>query len=191
MKKLVISISLLFLVVQVHSQTLQSVEIGPKAGINISSWGGDDFDTKSRTSANVGGFAILKFSDQFGLQPEVLYSSQGAQSDDGDIKIPANYLSIPILAHIAVNEYLYVNAGPQISFLLSAKDGDDDNAKDEFNSSDFSFGIGGGYGFPSVPVHIQVRYNIGLSNINSSDFEENTKGNVFQISLGYILWRQN
>ena len=171
-------------------QVIKSISVGPKIGVNISSWGGDDFDTESRTGLHLGAFARAKFSEQFSLQPELYYSAQGTVCSCRGSKIPVNYLNFPVLARIDVYKGLYLNAGPQIGFLLSAKDGDDDSAEDEFKGTDFSFVIGAGYELP-FDLHVHLRYNIGLSNINSEDFDENTKSQVFQIGVGFLPWKKN
>ena len=191
MKTLLVTIVVIGMALyQVSAQSVQSITLGPKIGLNVSSWSGDDFNTDSKTGINIGAFSIIKFSEKFSLQPELLYSGQGTICGCRGSKIPVNYLILPILAKVDVYKNLYLNAGPQIGFLLSAKDGEDTSAEDEFSSTDFGIAIGAGYALP-MRLHFHLRYIFGLSNINSEDFDENTQSRVFQVSVGYLLWKKN
>ncbi len=191
MKTIILVVYILtFLLNDITAQSLKSISAGPKAGINISHWGGDDFDTQSRAGMHIGGFAVLEFSERFALQPELLFSSQGAKVESPDINLPVNYLNLPILAKVMVYEGLYFNIGPQIAFLLSAKE-DGMNTQEEYKSTDFGVVIGAGYQLP-MGAHVQVRYNAGISNFNNEDFfDEKTSNQVVQISVGYIIWNHS
>ncbi|MET3027603.1 porin family protein [Flavobacterium sp. UW10123] len=179
----------------------QDIKFGVKGGINLSTFTGDIEDVSSKVGFQVGGFAELKLSEKFSVQPEVLYSLQGAKfKEDGDSysykeKIHASYLNIPVIAKYYVIDKLSVEAGPQIGFLLSAKDkwesvedgekySGKENVKDGFKSVDFSLNIGAGYDF-TENISAGIRYNFGLSNI--SDYSDNTKihNDVISLSLGY------
>ena len=105
----------------------QDIKFGIKGGINLSTFTGDIEDASSKVGFQAGGFAELKLSDKFSIQPEVLYSLQGAKfKETGDSysykeNINASYLNVPVLAKYYVIDKLSVEAGPQIGFLLSAK----------------------------------------------------------------------
>ena len=190
MKTLIVTLAFLGVLQYSFGQSIKSIAVGPKIGLNVSSWGGDDFNTKSKTGIHLGAFAQARFSKQFSVQPELFYSAQGTKCSCTSSNIPVNYLNFPVLVKVDVYKGLYLNAGPQIAFLLSAKDGDDDSAEDEFKGTDFSFVIGAGYELP-LGIHVHLRYNIGLSNINSEDFDENTKSQVFQVGVGFLPWKKD
>jgi hypothetical protein len=85
-----------------------------------------------------------------------------------------------------------IQAGPQLSFLASAKykydfDGDSgtEDIKEFFKGTDFGANLGVGANFGKV--NASVRYSIGLANIADSD-EGELKNNVIQLSLGYTLF---
>ena len=59
----------------------QEVKFGVKAALNVASLTGDVEDVSSLVGFQVGGFAEIKLSEKFAIQPEVLYSAQGAESD--------------------------------------------------------------------------------------------------------------
>lgn len=61
--------------------------LGAKAGLNFSNLTGDDADLDGRTSFHLGLIAEIMFSEKFGIQPEVLYSAQGAKEGDETLKL--------------------------------------------------------------------------------------------------------
>ena len=159
----------------------QETTFGLKAGVNFASVGGDDADgLDGRTSFHFGGVATIGVSEKFSVQPEVMYSSQGASQGDADLKL--DYLNVPVLAKITVAEGFSVEVGPQVGILLSA-DADGEDVKEFLKSTDFSGAIGLGYQMPSG-LNFGARYNLGLGNI-SDENDGDIKNNVFQVSVGY------
>ncbi len=84
----------------------------------------------------LGVVAEIMVSDMFAVQPELIYSSQGSdyeESDEGfDFSgtVKLDYLNIPVMAKYYVAEGFSVEAGPQVGFLLSAKDEYDGGEED-------------------------------------------------------------
>ncbi len=190
MKKLLLIMAVVALS---FSANAQGVEFGVKAGANFASIGGDDTeDLGSRTSFHFGVTAGIAVSDNFSVQPELVYSAQGASidfggGDEGDLKL--DYLNLPIMAQFQVADGFSIEVGPQFGFLMSAKADDGDNEediKDDLKGLDLSAGIGVNYTMTSG-LNFGARYNLGLSNVN--DFEGsddiNNQNNVFQVSIGY------
>ncbi len=179
----------LFLMVVLMGITISSnaqTKFGVKAALNISNFSGDDFDDlDSRTAPAFGVFAQIGINDKLTFQPELLYSMQGAKSSysesgyESEDKIKVDYLQIPLLMKYYVIEGLSINAGPQIGFLLSAKDdweynyggeseeGEED-IKDYFKSMDLALALGLGYELESG-LGFDFRYNLGLSNVVEED----------------------
>lgn len=186
----------------------QDVKFGLKGGLNVSNFSGDTdgIDLKSRFGFNVGGFVEIKFSEKFALEPEVLYSTQGARTENvgaevegipytGDIDFNLAYINIPVMFKYYAAEKFSVEAGPQIGFLTSAKtktklDGFsqtvEQDAKDSFESIDFGLNLGAGYDF-TENFSAGVRYNLGLSNIAKTEAGDDSKlhNGVFSLSVGY------
>ena len=128
------------------------------------------------------GFAEIKISEKFSIQPELMYSSQGASSDlGGDLKL--DYINIPVMAKFYVAKSFSLEAGPQIGFLVSAK-ADGEDVKDFVSSTDFGFNFGAGYDF-TEKLSAGLRYNLGLSNVDDSDSGDSIKNAVISITLGY------
>jgi opacity protein-like surface antigen len=160
----------------------QGVKFGAKAALNVATLTGDVEDASSLVGFQIGAFAEFKVSEKFAVQPELMYSAQGASGDNGDLKL--NYLNIPVMAKYYVAPAFSLEAGPQIGFLLSAKSEGED-AKDFVSSTDFGFNLGAGYDF-TENLSAGLRYNLGLTNV--FDFEGDdfsAKNGVFSVSLGY------
>lgn len=152
----------------------QEIRFGAKAGVNFASVGGDETDdVDGKTGFHIGGLVEIMITDEFGVQPELLYSAQGSKSefteDLGggffDImgkytqKTKLDYINIPIMAKYYVTEGLAIEAGPQIGFLVSANseseveisgadadifEGDTDSG--DVDISDFTSGVDFGVG---------------------------------------------
>lgn len=205
MKKVLLTAAVLFIATASFAQ----FSGGIKAGANFATLGGDDVgdDAKMRVAFHFGLYGSYPLSDKLSLQPELLYSSVGAKydfsesdPDFGDYSVDGsyqlNYLSVPIMLGFKLSENFSLQVGPQIGFLLSAKDkGDvkfdggsesyDDDIKDGFKGTDFGLNFGLGYSFGKMGV--SARYSLGLSSI--ADYEDSDlKSNVIQLSLQYKLF---
>ncbi|WP_400080091.1 porin family protein [Winogradskyella sp. R77965] len=176
------------------------VSFGAKAGVNLSDISGEIVDSfDGRTSLFFGAVAEIQISEQFSFQPELLFSSQGSDysedfdGEDFEGTVKVNYLNVPLMAKYYVAEGFSIEAGPQIGFLLSAKDeyeDQEDDIKDFLKSTDFGVNFGLGYKLDSG-LNFSARYNLGLSdNIDADGFETDGaeyKNSVIQIGLGYFF----
>lgn len=181
MKKLLLCAAIA--VFTMSSINAQEVKFGAKAGVNFATLGGDNADDlDSRTSFHFGAVAQISISEKFAIQPELVYSSQGASGGGEDLKM--DYINLPILAKIFVAEGFSLEVGPQIGFLMSAK-ADGEDIKDIFKSTDFSGALGLGYKL-ETGLNFAARYNLGLGNIVDMDGGD-LKNNVFQLSVGYMF----
>ncbi|MFD0975298.1 porin family protein [Salinimicrobium gaetbulicola] len=183
MKKLIF-IGLLFF--SVSALQAQEMGFGIKGGVNFASLNGDDADGwDGRTSFHLGLLAEFGLSEKFAIQPEILYSAQGAEEEDLTLKL--DYLTIPVMAKYYATDAFSIEAGPYIGFNTKAEfdmDGDTMDVKDETESTDFGIGLGLGYELP-MGVFFQARYAMGLSDIAS---DGDIKNSVFQLSVGYKLF---
>lgn len=189
MKKLILAV--LFVVVAATNSSAQVVQFGVKGGVNFANFNGgpDGIDYKNKTGFHVGALAEIKLLPNFSLQPEALFSSQGAASDvDGVDDFNFDYISVPVLAKFyLITDRLSIEAGPQFSFLVS----DSGEVVDEFGNSydtnpkSFDFAVAGGLGLKIAGgLSAHARYTIGLTEI-SKDAE--AKNAVFQLGLGYLF----
>ncbi len=142
----------------------------------------------------------------------------------GDIEgtVKLTYISFPVLAKIAFGEgnalRPYLVVGPELGFLSSAKVAlemdakieieaigysgtesfdEDEDIKDQLESTEFALNIGGGVEFPlgSAKGFLDARYDLGLTKINKATGEEvedifgdkDVKNNVIYVNVGIIF----
>lgn len=164
----------------------QEIKLGIKGGLNFASISGDNTENIDLlTGLNFGFLAEVPISEKFSFQPELIYSGQGYSFDDDTIAL--NYLNIPLIGKYYLTRGLSLEAGPQIGFLLSAKN-DKEDVKDSFNTVDFGLNFGLGYKLDNG-LNFSLRYNLGLSDINNIDgFSNKNRNGVFQLSVGYFIF---
>ncbi|WP_367757623.1 porin family protein [Flavobacterium sp. WC2421] len=160
----------------------QLVKFGIKAGVNYANFEGSDIQTDAITSYHAGLVAEIKLVDSFSIQPELLYSTQGATYKNAgtEFKNELGYLSIPVLAKIHLNKFVSLDLGPQASFLLSER-----NNFDVSNAETFEFAAVGGLGVNlTKSIFLQGRYVLGLTEVSK---EAQTKNSVVQVSVGFLF----
>jgi hypothetical protein len=164
----------------------QKIKLGVKGGLNFATISGDN--TKGIdgvTAFNFGVLSEIPISDKFSFQPELMYSGQGYSFNDNTIAL--GYMNIPLMGKYYVVKGLSVEAGPQIGFLLSAKNEKTD-VKDSFKTVDFGVNFGLGYKLNNG-LNFGARYNLGLTDINNVDNSNNKNKNaVLQLSIGYFFF---
>ena len=181
----------------------QESGFGAKLGLNLANLNGGEGETSMRTSLHLGGYYTYMLSDNFAIQPELVYSGQGAKgtqetvvynpitgaiisSTKVDVVEKLDYINIPILAKYYFNEGFSAFAGIQLGLLMSAKydvDGNSTDVKEYTNGTDFSIPIGVNYQLSSG-LNFDVRYNIGMSAVNKEGDDKVTNA-VIQIGVGY------
>lgn len=164
------------------SAQAQLVKIGIKGGLNYANINGPEIQTDAITSFHAGLVTEIKVTDRFAVQPELLYSTQGATYKNAltEFKNELGYLAIPVLAKVYLNKTISLEVGPQASFLLSEK-----NNVDIKDSNTFDFSVNAGLGVKITEnFFLQGRYNLGLTDV-SKDAE--TKNSVVQVSAGFFF----
>ncbi|MEO6220187.1 MAG: porin family protein [Ginsengibacter sp.] len=192
MKKVILAMA----VIAISTATVNAqgrTNFGVKAGMtsaNLKFSGfGANISTDSKIGFYGGVFAEIGISENFAVQPELLYSLLGAKSSDatnGDDKINLSYVSVPVLAKY-IKDGLSIVLGPQIGFLVSAKEktsGSNEDVKDDFETTDISGVIGAGYTTISG-FGFDARYQLGLSNIAKDSGGGKLKNNAFMFGVHY------
>ena len=205
----------------------QDIRYGVKGGGNLATIAGDfgENDTfhplgtgnaRLKVGFHIGGLAEIMLSQGFALQPELLFSSQGYKTDflDDDVKnidnnVTLNYVHMPIMAKLFPIENLAIELGPQVGFLISAKNEgidywndlpDNDQvkqkAKDLYKGVDFGLNFGVSYELYSG-LFFSARYNLGLTKVDDDSFYYNSgeitsskfsrKNRVIQLSAGFMF----
>ncbi|PJR04959.1 porin family protein [Avrilella dinanensis] len=138
MKKVILSLFALA-AMGLSANAQQVVKFGPKAGVNIANLNGSEADTDMKIGFHVGAFAEIFFTDKFALQPEVVFSQQGAKASgefpysgtfngvqvdillDGEQSTTLSYINIPVMAKYYVIDNLAIEAGPYVGFLMKSE----------------------------------------------------------------------
>ncbi len=155
------------------------VNLGIKGGITMYNIQNDDNAKYDQiTGYNFGLLGHIHLNSQWAIQPELVYSNQGAKN--GDINYKLDYINIPFLLQYMFDNGFRLQAGPQLGFLVNAEN------KDNLNPIDFGVGMGISYIVPSTGFGIDARYNHGLSNINKDD-AVNSTNRGFQLGVFYIF----
>jgi hypothetical protein len=184
----------------------QSIKYGVKAGASLTSFTGDGTgDLKNVFGFHGGLVANFAVNDAFSIQPELLYSMKGAKREDNAIlggtsysyKSTArlHYIDVPVLARVNA-EGLFFELGPQVGFLVAAKQKDEASGavggnsttdiKDEFSSVDFGYAAGLGYQISNGPG-IGLRYNGGFTNLDKDSNSSKVRNSAFQLYLTYMF----
>ncbi len=206
MKKVLLIVTTVFVFGFVNAQKMK---FGVKAGLNIASqnitvptYPGVTYSLENVIGVNLGVYGDFKISNKFSVQPELLFSMQGAKlttaygNQSADETHSLNYLNIPVMAKYFATEKLSIQVGPQIGFLVSATDKINSNitglassstdSKADYNSVDFGLNFGLGYDF-TENISLTTRYNLGLSEVekNVPSGMTGSKNRVISLSLGY------
>lgn len=163
----------------------QNVDFGLKAGLNIANITGGEIDRNNVFDIHFGVFADFEIFEKFSIQPELLYSKQGSEVNNGDV-IKLDYLAIPFMAKYYLSKNVSVEAGPQMSFLINDElkyENATGSGAIDLDASSFDFGLNFGFGY-NISSHllVQARYNLGITTIGENP---DIKNSVFQLSLGY------
>lgn len=188
----------------------QTYSFGVKTGLNLSSISDDGkADNKMKTGFNGGIFANVALTDKFSIQPEVLYNTMGAKStlnldadkEPSDYKTKLGYLYIPIMFQYNIAPHLYIEAGPEFSFLMNASSEYTSGTKyNNFNlgTNDFktfNFGMGVGVGYWIIPrLAVNARYSTSFTNAADDTttrgaYFGNGKNSAFQIGLTVKIFK--
>ncbi len=158
---------------------MQAQGFGLKGGFNFSNLTGDNTENFNVYSGfHVGVLYEIGLLDHVSIQPELLYSVQGAKRKNDEIKL--NYFTVPAVLKLYLNDGFNIQAGPQFGMLLSESDN-----FEAFKSKTFDFGFTGGIEFfVTDGLFVQARYYYGTKEVSGNTDISNR---VVQASLGYIF----
>ena len=157
---------------------------GVKGGVSISKM--TDHTYKSRVSGHGGVFVNRSLSKHFFVQPELLFSGEGEQFlSNGEHTLALDYILLPVMIQYYPVPQVYVEVGPQVGVLISAKDktagAAHRNVKANISTAQYAISTGLGV-MASDHLIVYGRYNFGLSDITSLDAIKD-KSNVLQIGI--------
>jgi hypothetical protein len=183
----------------------------PKAGITVTSISYDEVPAGQKGRIGFVGGAGVEIGivkNFFSVQPELLFIQKGEQYDAEGVvtKAKLNYLELPVLAKVSFGSETvkgYVNAGPSVAFGLMGKqtveggpnagetdirfgDGSGEGRRSLDNRFDFGLQFGGGASIGAGPgsMVVDVRYGLGLTDLND---DTRSKNRAFAFMLGYAI----
>src|SRR3954469_3380388 len=183
MKKLIFLLAVGFMTSHLSAQW------GAKAGVYFSDFSGSDAGNTKMLVGIYGGLLYnARINDKFSIEPQLLYSGEGAKDPDSDIKLKLNYLTLTPLARYNLQSGLFFGTGPEFDLLLSAKLKDNSTSvdvKDYYKGFSFAWAFAVGYQMKGG-FGIYGRYNLGLSNI-LDDSNGDLKNSVIQFGIRYMM----
>jgi len=194
-------VSIIFLSLFVSAGAMaQNYGFGVKAGVNGSDFrtGNDNFEMK--LGYLLGIYANLRLSERVGFQPELVYSNQGAATNDIDVNL--NYLNIPMMFKLYVTPAVNLQLGPYIGFIVDKRltsdldNLDKDDIEDSFKGLDV--GLAGGINFEAAGgFNVGVRYAYGFSDVNKGydqtvggsaiSFDSDASNSIIEFALGFTF----
>lgn len=181
-KNVVLVVITLLFALKSMGQKTSFATLGLKAGVNYANYTGTDVNTDAITNFHAGLLVELKIFKNFSLQPELLYSTQGAslKNLNEEFKNELGYISIPVVAKFYLTDNLGLEIGPQASFLLSER-----NEVKAGDSNTFDFAVTGGLSYKfGKHFFIQARYGLGLTEPKR---DADVKNSLAQASLGFLF----
>ena len=171
------------------SKREEGIKLGIKGGLNVANLMGDVEDVAIRTSIHAGLVAEIIVNDKFSIQPELLYSGQGAsETREGGGRIKLDYITLPVLAKFPIAKNLSLETGPQVGFLVSGKNKTNDSNETIPNTKTIDFGLNAGLNYElNNGVFFQARYNLGLTDIGFYGDNKRASNSVIQFSIGKLF----
>lgn len=195
-----------------ESKAQVRVRPGVKAGLNVSKFTNSEMDSKK--DFYLGGLLSIKFNEIYTLQPEIIYSKQGAYrreyslidyGNDFDpvvsgqnrkVEYAIDYLSVGAMSQFTPGNGFHFVVGPSLDFKVS------DNFNENYVSDPIAFDLAfvGGIGYSLASgLSIDARFKQGLVDIFGYNFNANydTNGNgnydeivlnqLFQLGVSYTF----
>lgn len=203
MKKLIIASLLFISALHAFSQQKGSFELGVNVGYNGATvTDGKQTNTSYRNGFNLGASGDYYFSDRWSIKVKLTYDQKGwdrgyiqdlgtGQSYTTDYRL--DYITVPVMAnwHFGKKRNWYLNFGPYVGFLLSAKETrfNMDLSK-MFQSADVGIDLGIGVKVP-VAKHTKLFFEFdgqaGIMDINAYYQANKLQNSRSSINVGFAF----
>lgn len=180
----------------------ENILFGLKGGASLSNFNREQPKNITRTGYYFGAFAEIPLSERFSLLPEILYATQGAETESPSFEgtiyndYELNYLQVPVLIKMYVYKGLAIEAGPSFNFLVDENlTGRSAMFPDGYTNTEnlgrrFEFGAALGVSY-NLPGHFMVnsRFIHGLTDVFIEDYKYlgSTYNYGFQLGIGYLF----
>ena len=185
--KLLIFSGALLLAGFAHAQHKSNVHYGLKGGVNITNLASSpDVNYETKAGFYAGGLAHIHLNKSWAIQPEIMYSGQGAQANNAKVKL--DYINVPVQLQYMFDKGFRIQTGPQLGILAAAniKQGDTKtDVKSSFKTAELGWTIGASYVGESG-LGIDGRYNHGITRINDGG-PTDLYNRRFQVGLFYVF----
>jgi hypothetical protein len=193
-------LSLFFVAMAIAAIASAQIQFGVKAGLNLAntrvSPKDPDASYSFKPDLHAGLLASIPLMDNLYLQPEAMYSGEGSKvkfSDgtgtSGTGTIGLELIRVPILIQYRLPVGFFAEIGPQVGFLLGAKDKEDGTSvsiKSNLKTFDFSGVIGVGY-LSSMNIGVDARFCYGFLNLDKTGMGNKAETEAIQIGVFYLF----
>ena len=183
------------------SQEKGNFEYGFNVGLNLSTvTSGTNNNSDSRVGFNAGAFGDYFFSDRWSIKAKLTYDQKGWNSgyfineDDSFLTdYHFDYLTVPVMAnwHFGKKRNWYLNFGPYVGFLMSAKEsrfGID--IKELTQSIDAGLALGIGVKIPvsdKIKIVLESDGQSGLTDIFKNNTGNSIRNSRSSLNAGLVF----
>ncbi|MEH0157340.1 porin family protein [Limibacter armeniacum] len=174
----------------------QTARFGIKGGANFANI--KNLEAERLVGLNAGGMLSFRMSEGVGIQPEVIYSQQGAKREENNVTVKSrlNYLNVPVMLKFYLTDGFNLQMGPQVGFLLDSKLEAESgslglNTDFEDNTNEIDYGVNFGAAIEGREgFYLEGRYTLGMKDIMQGNASDNEyRNNVVSVSVGYFMGR--
>lgn len=201
MKKVIMAVAAVFgFVIQSGAQQKGDVELGANLGFNYATVQKGSEETKEHYGMNAGVSVDYYFSDQWSIKTKLTYDQKGWNRgsiyliDTPYITYGTNYdldyLTVPVTAswHFGKKRNWYLDLGPYVGFLLSAKDSRfKRDVKEYFNQTDWGLALGVGLKIPvtdKLKLFVECDSQSGFSDLAQKKEDKSYRNSRVALNVG-------
>ena len=193
MKKVILTIAVVLTATIANAQLREegAIELAPQIGYSSSNYFGGDAGSLNNpvTGVALGITGDYFFNNRWSIRSGILFQKMGTEVAGFEDNL--SYVTIPVNAnwHFGSTRKWYLNFGPSLSILTTAKNENGDNIKDFFNTTQIGLNVGIGYKIEvakNFSVLIDYQGVSGLTDI-IKDSEFSTSNNFGSFNVGGVF----
>jgi hypothetical protein len=183
---------------------IPTFSVGPKIGYNTTKLTTDISSITSELKSNFQFGAFVRLGNKVYIQPEINYVTKGGLLNGDSLpgypftqEVELKTLTFPILAGVRIIDLkaatIHLVAGPVATLILDKKLSISNpgtswpiKSADDFKTASWSLQFGAGVDV--LIFTLDLRYEVGLSNLYNGNSDLSVKNNLFNVSLGLKLF---